>query len=30
VDVLWKGNIECLIVLENDIVLMIGGDSDFS
>jgi hypothetical protein len=30
VDVLWKGNIECLIVLENDIVLMIGGDSNFS
>jgi hypothetical protein len=29
-DVLWKGNITFLWVLENDIVFMIVGDSNFS
>jgi hypothetical protein len=29
VNVLWKGYIACLWVLENDFVLMIAGDSDF-
>jgi hypothetical protein len=30
VNVLWKINIACLLVLENDFVSTIGGDSDFS
>jgi hypothetical protein len=29
VNVLWKENIACLWVLENDFVLTIEGDSDF-
>jgi hypothetical protein len=30
VNILWKGNIACVWILENDIVLTIAGDSDFS
>jgi hypothetical protein len=30
VNVLWKGNIACVWILKNDIVLTIAGDSDFS
>jgi hypothetical protein len=30
VNVLWEGNIACMWVLENDFVLTIEGDSDFS
>jgi hypothetical protein len=30
VNVLWKGNIARLWMLENDIILMIMGDYDFS
>jgi hypothetical protein len=30
VNVLWKINITCLLLLENDFVSTIGGDSDFS
>jgi hypothetical protein len=29
-NVLWKGNIASLWVVENDFVLTIAGDSDFS
>jgi hypothetical protein len=29
-NILWKGNITCMWALENDVVLMIVGDSDFS
>jgi hypothetical protein len=29
-NVLWKENIACMWVLENDLVSMIMGDSDFS
>jgi hypothetical protein len=30
VNILWKGNIACLWVLENDFVLTIAGNSDIS
>jgi hypothetical protein len=30
VNVLWKGNIICLWVQENDLISMIADDSDFS
>jgi hypothetical protein len=30
VNVLWKGNIACLWVLENDFVSTIAGESNFS
>jgi hypothetical protein len=30
VNVLWKGNIACLWVLENALISMIPGDSNFS
>jgi hypothetical protein len=29
-NVLWKGNIVCMLVLENDFVLTIEDNSDFS